>query len=159
MITKDKIRQVNRISTALQLEQNDMERQINLILPVGVMEENQIIAAQWHAVMDKRTCPICEAMNGRIFPVYTSEFTAIAPPIHVDCRCILSYITARERGVFDRLAEYRPIDPELLKTWSSRLYTDEMIRKFTKTFTEFVPTPPPPIPPLKKPEIPPEEIL
>ncbi len=56
-----------------------------------------------------------------------------------NCRCMLSYITSRERGVETRIKEYRPIDPELLKKWSSKVFTDVEIREIAKHHKEFIP--------------------
>lgn len=49
-----------------------------------------------------------------------------------NCRCMLSYITGRERGVEKRIEEYQPINPELLQKWSSKLYTEEEIKEMAK---------------------------
>jgi len=56
-----------------------------------------------------------------------------------NCRCMLSYITADERGVVQRLERYKPIDPDLLAKWSSKIYTDAEIREMAKTFKEVKP--------------------
>ena len=37
-------------------------------------------------VMDERTCPICAAMNGKIFPMKAFEVGVTAPPYHPRCR-------------------------------------------------------------------------
>ena len=49
-----------------------------------------------------------------------------------NCRCNLSYITADERGVVQRLERYKPVDPDLLAKWSSKIYTDAEIRAMAK---------------------------
>ncbi|TET41493.1 MAG: DUF559 domain-containing protein [Dehalococcoidia bacterium] len=53
-----------------------------------------------------------------------------------NCRCMLSYITADERGVVERLERHKPVDPVLLKHWSSKIYTDAEIREMVKTRTK-----------------------
>ena len=45
---------------------------------------------------------------------------------------MLSYITARERGVQQRIDKYEPVDPDLLKKWSSKVYTDVEIKEMVK---------------------------
>ena len=37
-------------------------------------------------VMDERTCPICIAMNGKVFPMKAFEVGVTAPPYHPRCR-------------------------------------------------------------------------
>lgn len=37
-------------------------------------------------VMDERTCPICAAINGKIFPMKAFEVGVTAPPYHPRCR-------------------------------------------------------------------------
>jgi len=81
------------------------------------IKENKIVAAQWCAASDNEVCSLCSNLQGRIFPIYSRELKKLAPPIHKGCRCILSYITERERGIQDRLKEYKPIDRRLLKEW------------------------------------------
>lgn len=54
-----------------------------------------------------------------------------------NCRCMLSYITADERGVIPRLERYKPVDPDLLKRWSSKIYTDAEIREMAKSVSEY----------------------
>jgi len=38
---------------------------------------------RWIAAMSERTCPVCEGLNGQIFPIDTS----VIPPAHGMCRC------------------------------------------------------------------------
>jgi len=45
-----------------------------------------VLHNQWDAAIDKRTCPVCEDMDGRMRPVGMS-FPAGAPPVHPSCRC------------------------------------------------------------------------
>lgn len=77
-------------------------------------------------------CPLCNSMQGEIIPVDSPEWGRIAPPIHISCRCMLSFITADERGVIPRLERYKPVDPDLLAKWSSKIYTDVEIGEMVK---------------------------
>jgi len=81
-------------------------------------------------------CPLCNSLQGEIIPVDSPEWGRVAPPIHLGCRCMLSYITADERGVIQRLEQHKPIDPVLLKHWSSKIYTDAEIREMVKNQVE-----------------------
>ncbi len=49
---------------------------------------------QWMAVLDRRTSPYCEGMDGRIFK--RDDPDVIPPPAHFNCRSILSAITSME---------------------------------------------------------------
>lgn len=84
-------------------------------------------------------CPLCNSMQGEIIPVDSPEWGRIFPPIHLACRCNLSFITADERGVVQRIERYKPVDPDLLTKWSSKIYTDAEIREMVKAKKEFVP--------------------
>jgi SPP1 gp7 family putative phage head morphogenesis protein len=42
----------------------------------------------WDAILDKRTCPRCEALHGKSWPTVSA---APACPAHVSCRCILNF--------------------------------------------------------------------
>lgn len=57
-----------------------------------------------------------------------------------NCRCNLSYITADERGVVERLKRHKPIDPVLLKHWSSKIYTDAEIKAMAKKRPDLLPS-------------------
>lgn len=115
--------------------------EIDLLLMPEELRQNSIVAAQWHTAGDKRVCPLCASLEGDIIPVDSPEWGRIVPVLstHQNCRCILSYITARERGVEARIREYRPVDPKLLEKWSSKVYTDAEIREMVKHEKEFIP--------------------
>jgi len=81
------------------------------------LRKNKIVAVQWHTAMDSQVCPLCAKLQGRVFPIRSRELKRFNPPIHEGCRCILSYITDRERGIKERLREYKPISRRLLKKW------------------------------------------
>jgi len=81
------------------------------------LKKSNIIAAQWHTAMDDEVCTLCANLQGRVFPIYSRGLKKLSPPIHKGCRCTLSYITERERGIQDRLKEYKPVGRKLLKQW------------------------------------------
>lgn len=49
-----------------------------------------VVGYQIHAIMDSRTTPICEELNGRIIPIGTGP--ALWPPFHYQCRTTVSPI-------------------------------------------------------------------
>ncbi len=112
------------------------DREINLLLTPMEVEENAVVGAIWDTAGDNRVCPLCEALDGQIFPVESPEFARLEPPIHISCRCILRYQTGQQRGIEERLKEYRPVDSTLLEKWSSKIYTDAEIREMVKNVSE-----------------------
>lgn len=42
-----------------------------------------ISKVQWVATLDSRTCPFCQPLDGKTFPVDKGE----RPPLHINCRC------------------------------------------------------------------------
>ncbi len=137
-ISSDKVHEFNLATLTLDREL-EAKLMIDLLLMPEELRQNSIVAAQWHTSGSKRVCPLCAALDGNIFPVESGEWGRISPPIHLNCECMLSYITAQERGVETRIKEYKPIDPELLKRWSSKVYTKAEIAEIAKHHKEFIP--------------------
>ncbi len=52
---------------------------------IDTYKKQDIKKVRWLAVISKRTCPICEALDGTVFNIDTVS----PPPRHVDCRCTL----------------------------------------------------------------------
>ena len=57
---------------------------------------NQIGAYQWSAILDDRTCRICESLDGTYFEPGDPALAELKPPIHISCRCILVAILKEE---------------------------------------------------------------
>ena len=57
---------------------------------------NQIGAYQWSAILDSRTCPICESLDGTYFEPGDPALAELKPPIHPNCRCILVAVLREE---------------------------------------------------------------
>jgi len=57
---------------------------------------DQIGAFQWSAILDERTCPICEELDGKYFEPDDPTLDEIRPPIHPACRCILVAVLKEE---------------------------------------------------------------
>ncbi len=133
ILSSDTVHKFNQDTLVIDREISEsFDRQINLFLLPKEIKENKIVAVQWHTALDEQVCPLCSSLQGQVFPVESAEFGRLEPPIHLACRCMLSYITGRERGVEERIKEYRPIDPELLQKWTSKLYTKEEIQEMAK---------------------------
>jgi len=133
-ISSDRVHNFNRATLAIDRELR-AEFEIDLLLMPEELRRNSIVAAQFFTAGDKRVCPLCASQEGNVYPVESPEWGRMAPPLHLGCRCVLSYITSRERGVEARIEKYKPIDPDLLKKWSSKFYTDTEIREMVKQQT------------------------
>ena len=118
------------------------DKEINLFLTPLEVSENAVVSMVWDTAGDNRVCPLCEALDGQIFPVESPEFARLDPPIHVSCRCILRYQTGQQRGIEERLKEYRAVDPELLQKWSSKIFTDAEIKEMVAAGKAIPPIPP-----------------
>ena len=55
-----------------------------------------IYAYQYSALLDNRTCPTCEALDGKVLDEKAYKKTEYDPPIHHNCRCIWVAIMADE---------------------------------------------------------------
>ena len=84
------------------------------------IKANKIVAAIWDTALDDQVCEACASLHNRIFPIYSRELKKIDPPIHKGCRCRLRYVTQDERGIKERLKEYRPVDFRKLKKGMGR---------------------------------------
>lgn len=136
-LLENKIHQFNL--NTLRLDKELEALQIDLLLLPGEIRKHAIVGAILHTAGDKRVCPLCASLEGNIIPVDSPEWGRVAPPLHLACRCVLSYLTADERGIVARLEKYKPVDPDLLTKWSSKIYTDVEIREMVKAKKEFVP--------------------
>lgn len=52
--------------------------------------------AQYSAILDDRTCPLCEKLDGMIGKLDDPDFRRFKPPLHHGCRCIWAYILPEE---------------------------------------------------------------
>lgn len=52
--------------------------------------------AQYSAILDKKTCPLCRELDGMYVEVGSADHLEFTPPIHHKCRCIWVYIGREE---------------------------------------------------------------
>jgi len=57
---------------------------------------DQIGAYQWSAILDERTCKVCEELDGKYFEPDDPSLRDIRPPLHPACRCILVAVLKEE---------------------------------------------------------------
>lgn len=62
-------------------------------------EKAGIQGAQWSAVLDNKTCPLCEELDGKVISAHDPDFDAFQPPLHNGCRCIWVFIGSKETNV------------------------------------------------------------
>jgi len=136
-LSESKVHRFNLNTLRLDKELETLK--FDLLLMPGEIQKRAVVAAQWHTAMDKQVCPLCASMQGNIIPVDSPEWGRVFPSLHLGCRCMLSYITADERGIVQRLEKYKPVDPDLLAKWSSKIYTDAEIREMVKQQKKLAP--------------------
>jgi len=52
--------------------------------------------AQYSAILDEKTCPLCEYMDGKIINLGNPDYKRFSPLIHFHCRCVWVYILPEE---------------------------------------------------------------
>lgn len=52
--------------------------------------------AQYSALMDRRTCELCERQDEQVIAIGDLDLQKFTPPVHHNCRCVLVYITTEE---------------------------------------------------------------
>jgi len=70
--------------------------------------------AQWSAVLDDHTCPLCESLDGKNISAENKDFDIFRPPLHIGCRCILVYIGSNNTG---EVYNWVTPSPELVKKY------------------------------------------
>ncbi|MCL6455065.1 MAG: minor capsid protein [Alicyclobacillus sp.] len=73
-----------------------------------------IQGAQWSAVLDTKTCPLCESLDGKVISVTDPDFDLFRPPLHFHCRCFWVYIAAAETNV---VFDWQTPDPALVRKY------------------------------------------
>jgi hypothetical protein len=64
-----------------------------------------LAGAQFSAILDKRTCGLCERLDEQVIAIADTDFAKYTAPLHFNCRCVWVFITTGE-------ADFTP-------TWSS----------------------------------------
>lgn len=64
----------------------------------SVMERSGVPlkGAQYSALLDKRTCDMCERQDEMVIPIEHTDLARFTPPVHHNCRCLWVWITADE---------------------------------------------------------------
>jgi SPP1 gp7 family putative phage head morphogenesis protein len=84
-----------------------------------VAKASGIVGAQWSAILDSKTCPLCESLDNKIISVDDPDFDLFRPPIHPNCRCFYTFIGDKETDVkFD----WKTPSGDLVKKYGSLIY-------------------------------------
>lgn len=52
--------------------------------------------AQYSALLDRRTCEMCERLDETVIPIEHTDLARFTPPVHHNCRCLWVWITTEE---------------------------------------------------------------
>jgi hypothetical protein len=56
---------------------------------VAAAEWANVLRVEWSALLDDRTCPVCQALDGRVWETSDPILRTLRPPLHFYCRCLL----------------------------------------------------------------------
>lgn len=101
------------------IEGNDLKLSaqvsISQALNVGrgvTAHEVGVQGAQWSAVLDSHTCPLCASLDGKVIKATNPDFDIFRPPLHYNCRCFWAFILIEEENV---IYNWETPDPSLVK--------------------------------------------
>lgn len=57
-----------------------------------------LAGAQYSAILDKRTCALCERLDEQLIGIADRDYEKYTAPLHFNCRCVWIYVTADEVG-------------------------------------------------------------
>lgn len=55
-----------------------------------------LAGAQYSAILDRRTCELCEELDEKVIPIEHTDLARFTPPVHHNCRCVWVWITRDE---------------------------------------------------------------
>lgn len=88
----------------------------------GVVENMR--GMEFSAILDSRTTPVCESLDGRIVPIDAPELDKFRPPLHYNCRSVLVPVTTTDE--VDESAFLTPTQAgKSLELVASGFYTHE----------------------------------
>ena len=57
------------------------------MVAVAERSDKEIIAKVWSAILDEKTCMLCEHLDNSYIPYDSPDFSLMVPPVHWRCRC------------------------------------------------------------------------
>lgn len=78
----------------------------------GIEAPATAAVAEFVGPNDTRTCPLCRALLGSRFKVGSAEYYRYMPPVHINCRHVLTYY---ESGASGATVEFRRPPEELVR--------------------------------------------
>lgn len=55
-----------------------------------------LAGAQYSAVLDRRTCSLCDKLDEKVIAIEHTDLARFTPPVHHNCRCVWVWITTDE---------------------------------------------------------------
>lgn len=55
-----------------------------------------LAGAQYSAILDRRTCDLCEELDEQVIAIEHTDLSRFTPPVHHNCRCVWVWITREE---------------------------------------------------------------
>ena len=83
-------------------DKNKSEAEIQVQDSINRYKEYGLKYYEFFADTDEKTCPICSALDGKIFEITKAKIGVNAPPMHDGCRCdILPVIPKDIKSLLD----------------------------------------------------------
>lgn len=117
IIKDDKQLSAHRLETIVRTNTTEAYNHARLTTFVDPDVVDMLIGVQYSAIIDERTTPVCEFLDGKIFLPDSAELEMLLPPNHFNCRSIVSgkvvgqtvaaedFITAEQIGKAKQLAD------------------------------------------------------
>jgi len=83
-----------------------------MVIPTQV-GPRKIVRFVWSAILDRRTCPLCRSLDGKVIDASDKRFSTFHPPIHQNCRCI--WIGICQDDPYIPPIDWPPISSDLLQ--------------------------------------------
>lgn len=81
----------------------------------GAEQGATVVRAIYSAVLDETVCDLCADLDEQVFDADDPRLNDFEPPLHAGCRCLLVYVTEQERPENIPDADFKGVDPELMK--------------------------------------------
>ena len=88
-------------------------------------QRERVVAAQWSAILDSHTCPLCAQLDGHIVDIDSPDYAFYSPgAMHAGCRCMWAYIRSSERPE-NRVIDWKAPSATLLKKYANPVFKDK----------------------------------
>ena len=112
---------------AMQIFNRDIKLEAEGFLAATTKEffqRERVVAAQWSAILDSHTCPLCAQLDGHIVDIESPDYAFYNPgSMHGSCRCMWAYIRSSERPE-NRVIDWKAPSATLLKKYAHPVFKD-----------------------------------